>query len=60
MHTGSNPVLTTNIFNMTLESQYQQFIEKNPSLSHWTFEDWLRFRSDQIGEHIKKITKNNL
>ena len=45
---------------MTLEYQYQQFIEKNPSLSHWDFQDWLRFHSDQIGEHIKKITEENL
>lgn len=45
---------------MTLESQYQQFIEKNPSLSHWTFQEWLKFHSDQIGEHIKKITEDDL
>lgn len=45
---------------MTLESQYQQFIEKNPSLSHWTFQEWLKFHSDQIGEHIKKIKGDDL
>lgn len=40
---------------MTLESQYKQFIEQTPEKAHWTYQEWLEWHSDKLGESIKNI-----
>ena len=31
------------------------FIETNPTKSHWTYMEWLKWHSNQIGEAIETI-----
>ena len=39
----------------SLETQYKTFIETNPTESHWTYMEWLKWHSNQIGEAIRNI-----
>ena len=39
----------------TLETQYKTFVETNPTKSHWTYIEWLKWHSEQIAEAINNI-----
>ena len=39
----------------TLQSQYEAFIEANPTKSHWTYDRWLEWHSAWLGETIRNI-----
>lgn len=40
---------------MTLQSQYKEFIQKNPNYSHLGFNEWLKFHSKKLEKSIKEI-----
>ena len=42
---------------MTLESQYKLFVEQNPEKAHWTYQEWLEWHSNKLGESIEKLKK---
>ncbi len=40
---------------MTLETQYRLYIENNPKNAHWTYEEWLKWHSDNLAKAIESI-----
>jgi hypothetical protein len=38
----------------TLETQYKNYLKNNPN-SEWTYDEWLKWHSEQIANAIKQI-----
>jgi hypothetical protein len=39
----------------SLETQYKLYILNNPATAHWSYEEWLKWHSNEIAKAIRNI-----